>query len=43
LMLATLATPDGGNVRFRSQIRLVKLGAHLRFSFQEFSSRNNFF
>ncbi len=43
LMLATLATPDGRNVRFRSQIRLVKLGALLGFSFQEFSVSNNFF
>jgi len=42
LMLARLATPAGANVRFRSQIRLVKLAALLGFSFQEFSSRNSF-
>jgi hypothetical protein len=43
LMLATVATPDGRNVRFRSQIRLVKLGALLGFSFQGFFVSNNFF
>lgn len=37
LMLPTLATQDGANVRFRSQIRLVKSGALLGFSFQELS------
>jgi hypothetical protein len=41
-MLSTVATPDGRNVRFRSQIRLVKLGAFLGFSFQEFSSLKDF-
>ena len=43
LMLATLAMSDGTNVRFRSQIRLVKSGLLLRPSFQEFPNHNNFF
>jgi hypothetical protein len=42
LMLATVATASAENVRFRSQIRLVRRGAVLGSSFQGFSRRNHF-